>query len=199
MSFGKIVIAFFLLSGCAGTADVSKPSAFFEAYNIDRPTPSAVTYCSSHDCLVRNKLSLTTAQWQRITKSMRNSTDTPDQERENLALAVGEYEKIAGAISGTSGDLARTGFINSNQLDCIDESLNTTSLLVMLEEENLIKWHSLEGTVGRGGAFDWPHFATSLREKESANIFVLDSWFRDNGNPAVVLPLDVWKSGWNPL
>jgi len=187
-----------LLSACAGNEDIVKPSAFFIKYNLEHPTPTAVTYCSSHGCLERADLSLTPVQWQQIIYSMRTPATDPAQERVNISIAMAEFEKIAGAKSGTSGDLARTGLNSTNQLDCIDESLNTTSLLVMLEEGNFIRWHSLGGTVERGGAFDWPHFAASLTEKGSQEIFVMDSWFRNNGKPAVVLPLDVWKAGWNP-
>src|SRR3546814_6495417 len=28
--------------------------------------------------------------------------------------------------------------------------------------------------------------------------YAVDSWFFDNGTPAVVLPLVVWRSGWDP-
>ncbi|MEH6402846.1 MAG: hypothetical protein V7750_05690 [Sneathiella sp.] len=189
---------FLFLSACAGNEEAVKPNAFFTKYNLQRPTPTAVTYCSSHGCLERETLSLTPAQWQHVTKSMREKASDPVQERVNISLAVAEYEKIAGKKSGTSGDRARTGLNNMNQLDCIDESINTTSLLVMMEEDNLIQWHSLAGTVGRGEAFDWPHFAPSLQETGSQEIFVMDSWFRNNGKPAVVLPLQVWKAGWNP-
>jgi len=196
--FLGLIASVFLVSACAGNEDVVKPNAFLTQYNLQRPTPIAVTYCSAHGCLERDKLSLTSAQWLQVTKGMRKPAIGPVQERMNISVAVAEYEKIAGTKSNTSNDLARTGINNANQLDCIDESLNTTSLLVMLVEENLIQWHSLSGTFGRGEAFDWPHYAPSLQEKGSQKIFIVDSWFRNNGKPAVVLPLQVWKAGWNP-
>jgi hypothetical protein len=36
-----------------------------------------------------------------------------------------------------------------------------------------------------------------LADGEAAR-FVVDSWFVDNGQPAVILPLDEWKKGAGP-
>lgn len=192
------ILGMLFLGGCAGDRQVSKPDAFLAEYNISRPKPTAITYCSQHGCLKRDELSLSEVDWNKIKRIMSRAAKTPSEERQNISKSVAAYEKIAGAAFGTSADRGRTGLDNSKQLDCIDESLNTTSLLLLLQDEQLINWHSIEGTVGRGGAFDWPHFATSLREKTSGEIYVVDSWFRDNGVAADILPLAKWKSGWNP-
>lgn len=193
-----VILGLLFLAGCAGDRQVSKPGAFLAGYNISHPQPTAITYCSHHGCLKRDELSLSDVDWNKIKQTMSMAAKTPAEERHNISKSVAEFEKIAGAAFGTSADKGRTGLDNSKQLDCIDESLNTTTLLLLLHDEQLIKWHSIEGTVGRGGAFDWPHFATSLREKGSKEIYVVDSWFRDNGVAADVLPLSEWKKGWNP-
>ena len=187
-----------LMAGCAGDQETIKPEAFLQQYQLSRPQISAVTYCSSHDCLERTEISLTEAEWKRISGWVEALAKDAGEEREKLAQAVAEYEKIAAAKAGTSGDKARTGMNSDRQLDCIDESLNTTSILLLLQEKGFIGYHSLNGTEGRGEAFDWPHFATSLRETKSGDIYVIDSWFRDNGEKADILSLADWKRGWNP-
>ncbi len=186
------------LGGCAGNQETIKPEAFLAQYNLALPSVTAMTYCSSHDCLERTDLSLSEEEWGAISQTLSTPPQTSAEERVALSKAVAFYEKIAAAKAGTSGDRARTGLNNNRQLDCIDESLNTTTLLLLLKDKGLIRYHSLSGTEGRGSSFDWPHFATSLKEKQSGDIYILDSWFRDNGQPADVLPLAVWKDGWNP-
>ncbi len=193
-----VVLGLLLLGGCAGNRQVSKPDAFLAEYKISRPTPTAITYCSHHGCLKRDELSLSEVEWSKVRQAVSIAAKTPAEERKNISKSVAAYEKIAGAAFGTSADKGRTGLNNSKQLDCIDESLNTTTLLLLLQDEKLIKWHSINGTVGRGGAFDWPHFSASLRENGSREIYVIDSWFRNNGVAADVLPLAKWKEGWNP-
>ncbi len=187
-----------LIAGCAGDQGTINADAFLKQYELSRPQISAVTYCSSHDCLQRTEISLTEAEWKRISGWVGTPAKDAAKERDLLAHAVAEYEKIAAVKAGTSGDKARTGLNNNRQLDCIDESLNTTSILLLLQEKGFIAYHSLNGTEGRGQAFDWPHFAASLRETKSGAIYVIDSWFRDNGEKADILSLADWKRGWNP-
>jgi hypothetical protein len=45
------------------------------------------------------------------------------------------------------------------------------------------------------------HWSAVIEEKKTsgeAERFVVDSWFVDNGQPAVILPLAEWKQGAGP-
>ena len=47
------------------------------------------------------------------------------------------------------------------------------------------------------------HYSAAIEEKtlDSAQVpaqFVVDSWFVDNGKPAVILPLEEWNKGAGP-
>lgn len=194
--------AFFLpvivLAGCAGDQQRVKPSDFLENYSLAEPSITAIIHCSEHDCVTRTSVSLEGETWRKLSSLFEIAPVSANAERRLLATAAGIYEQYAGKIAGTSQDRARTGINNTRQLDCIDETLNTTMLFMVLEKQGLIRFHTLEGTVGRGEAFDWPHFALSLAEKNGGKQFVLDSWFRPNGQPADILTLEEWKKGWNP-
>lgn len=187
-----------VLVGCAGDQERIKPADFLKNYNLAEPSLTAMTYCSEHDCVTRTPVSLEGGVWKKITNLFQTMPASAEEERQLLAMAVGLYEEHAGQIAGTSQDKPRTGINSSRQLDCIDETLNTTMFFMVLKKEGLIRFHTLEGTVGRGDAFDWPHFALSLAEKEGSKQFVLDTWFRPNGQPADILTLAEWKKGWNP-
>jgi Tfp pilus assembly protein PilN len=84
-------------------------------------------------------------------------------------------------------------------MDCIDHSTSTTRLLQMLEAYGFLRWHQVSEIDVRNWAFVFPaHYSAVIEEKASAARFVVDSWFVDNGQPAVILPLGEWKKGAGP-
>ena len=54
--------------------------------------------------------------------------------------------------------------------------------------------------VGRNGAgkSTLMRILAGLTEADDGERFVVDSWFVNNGEPAVILPLDEWKKGAGP-
>jgi hypothetical protein len=43
-----------------------------------------------------------------------------------------------------------------------------------------------------------PHTTAVIRDIENRQDYVVDSWFFDNGERPVIMPLEEWKSGWSP-
>jgi hypothetical protein len=116
-------------------------------------------------------------------------------------MAIALIEFIVGDLAGTSeekgGDLAGLGL--PGQQDCIDESVNTSLYLTLLENIGLMRFHTVEDRVTRGYfIFGYPHTTAVIRETKSGQEYVVDSWFFDNGKPPVIIPLDTWKDGWEP-
>jgi hypothetical protein len=86
-------------------------------------------------------------------------------------------------------------------MDCIDHSLSTTRLLKLLEARGSLRWHRVLEPEVRNWALVFPaHWSAAIEEKTGgeAQRFVVDSWFVDNGQPAVILPLAEWKEGAGP-
>lgn len=186
------------LVACVGDREQPAPSIFLANYDIDRPTREALTYCTEHGCQSREILKLADAEWARISDGFTSDNPDSNRERHHLAQAIAYYEILGGRATGTTGDAARTSFNNVNQLDCIDETINSMSLIMVLEDAGLLRHHSLGKPVGRGTWRDWPHFGVTIEDTASGEIFVVDSWLRKNGEPPYILPLSQWKSGWNP-
>ena len=44
-----------------------------------------------------------------------------------------------------------------------------------------------------------PHNTAVIIEKISGDEFVVDSWFFDNGTPPVIVPLESWLAGYDPI
>jgi len=187
----------FALSGCMASSG-GKPGSFLNAHSLSRPAPKSVTYCSEHGCRKRTRISLAGKNWSRIARKFKRRHSAAS-ERRAIASAMAIFEQVGGKASGSSADRARTQFNSDHQLDCIDEATNMTSLLVMLNTAGLLRHNKPVGPslrpVSNGNR--WPHYAGTVRDKKSGKLYVIDSWFRANGKPAVVVPYSKWKTGWS--
>ena len=164
---------------------------------------NAVPVCFHHGCESVERVTLTEEHWSRLAGYFNPPAETAALEREQIRLAVAEMERITGTLAGTSGDIGGDiGGIGTwdAQMDCIDESSNTTTYLTLFDQAGLLRWHSIEPVISRGYLFigGWPHYTARIRDKKTGEQWVVDSWFRDNGEPPDVLDLDTWKDGWKP-
>lgn len=70
---------------------------------------------------------------------------------------------------------------------------------VLRQAIGLLRFHHVEDTETRGGFLIFGrHSTAAIRDIASGKLYAVDSWFFDNGVPAVVLPLEVWQNGWRP-
>lgn len=164
---------------------------------------SAVPVCFHHGCESVKQVSLTNEHWDRVVRYFTPAAKNAADEREQIRMAIGEMEQVTGILAGTqgdiAGDLASFGTLDP-QMDCIDESSNTTTYLTLFEQAELLRWHTVEPRAQRGYLFigGWPHYTALVREKQTGRLWVIDSWFRDNGELPDVVDLDTWKDGWKP-
>lgn len=125
---------------------------------------------------------------------------TPRREREYLSLVIGKLYADAGRQSPISvdrgGNLADGG--EPGSMDCIDHSTTTTRFLQMIERRGDLRFHRVGEIVSRPFLLVSSHFAASIEDKVSGERFAVDSWFVDNGEPAVILPLVEWEDGGGP-
>ena len=167
---------------------------------ITDPNPARFNICYGHGCAHLAWVNLSAEQWQQVRMAFAKPADTAAEERTQIAAAVALLESIVGALTGTAGDKGGDweGLGLPGQMDCIDESINTTIYLRMLQKDDLIPRHSVADRATRWSIFSWPHTTAVITERESLERWAVDSWFLDNGEPPFVLPLAIWKSGWKP-
>jgi hypothetical protein len=168
---------------------------------ITDPTPTRFSVCLNHGCDTVRTVGLKPNQWTAVKALFRRPPATAEQERDRLKMAIALIEFIVGDLAGTSedkgGDLSGLGL--PGQQDCIDESVNTSLYLTLLEDVGLMRFHTVEDRATRGYfIFGFPHTTAVIREKKTGNEFAVDSWFFDNGIPPVIIPLELWKGGWQP-
>lgn len=194
------------LSACAAVPS-GQPhpyEGYLKQNELKLPDPDDFEHCRGYGCAIRDQVSLTPREWKKITAPFQKSRDA-ESERKAIAQAIGIFESIVGPKTGTADDVAGTfGKVGTFQLDCVDESINTTLYLAMLEKKSLLKYHTVSSPTTRTpftgmaqGRF-WPHRSAVIYETTTNSAYAVDSWFRDNGAPADIVAITAWLYGWGP-
>lgn len=172
---------------------------------ITDPSPRLFTVCHGNGCINLDYLSLTPDQWLSLQNAFLPMTHSAGEERERLRHAIQLMEIIVGHSTGTWRDKGGTFNGGDGQLDCIDESTNTSLYLVMFEKYGLMRMHTVEDRSTRGWFIGgWPHTTAVIAEitpsvsMERKLLWAVDSWFLDNGELPFILPLEEWEAGWMP-
>ena len=182
-------LALAILGGCV-LRQAGPPEAHFEKFSTKPPIADSVTICHAYTCQQQTPYTFSRADIAEIsaimTKVKRN--DSPFEERRAVAYAIAKMETDVGKKLGIK-DIAGMQFTASgdpSQMDCVDEATNTTSYLLVLERNGLIKRHTVERPFGKAAFNKWPHWAALIREKESGEEFTIDASASANGeNPTV--------------
>ena len=191
-----------LVTGCS----VTKPSESALS-NLSSSYPKdQVGYCFGHGCKNKGTIAIDESQWGEIQSLFTAKNLTPDAEREAIAIAIGRIENIAGDQNGTSVDKAGTFMsdVGKRQLDCIDEAVNASNFISLLQRDGLIKHHTLRQPILRSWVNGNILHATAVLEQvngpqsETVALWSVDSSFFKNGESATVSPLPQWQSGWVP-
>jgi hypothetical protein len=168
---------------------------------IREPDPGRFSVCFDHSCKTIVTRSFSGQEWQRITASLQTPASVAADERTAIALGIARMEQAVGEKTGTTGDKGGnlTGFGEQGQMDCIDESNNTTTYLKLLQLDGLLKFHEVRGRSTRFGLFaGMPHTTAVIRDIATRQDYAVDSWFFDNGELPVIMPLEEWETGWSP-
>ena len=186
-----------------------------------------LTVCFNYGCYAQADVSFSEVQLAEIKASLRAADAAAEREHLARALGrlyawAGAQSPIAADKGGNLADEAVYG-----RMDCIDHSLTTTRFLKMLEARGMLRYHQVEDRVLRSRFLLFQHYAAQIVEHEAAPRaqvgeavnnplqavasdaypadgarraarFAVDSWFFDNGHPAVILPLANWMSGEGP-
>jgi hypothetical protein len=195
-----------LADACLLAAAVLLPAAGVRAGTFPRdevitdPTPERFSVCYDFGCRSIAYVSFTAEEWAEIRVRFDAPAADAAAERERIREAIALFERITGERVGTKNDKGGTfGAAGEFQMDCVDETTNTTYYLRMLERQGLLRWHEVGEPAMRGWfLFGWPHMAATIVERRGAARWVVDSWFLDNGLPPFILPYELWRGGWNP-
>jgi hypothetical protein len=162
-----------------------------------------VSVCHNYGCQSQVAVRYTEGQLGQLRRMMFAAKDAA-AERGVLAVAIGRLYEWGGEQSDIAND--RGGNYDDDnvagRMDCIDHSTSTSRLLQLLVRRGYLRWHRVLEPQSRNFAGVIPvHWSAVIEEKNvegEQRRYVVDSWFVDNGKPAVVLPLEEWKKGAGP-
>jgi hypothetical protein len=202
-------IKVYLLSCCAVfTANISVGAAAtmtgvidvaYAEFSVAPPTPSTVFICHGFGCKYRAEWDLTANDRAKLTQILAAGRASPAAERKAIATVGAWFDRRIGPVSGTQNHVARAGakyMYDVHQFDCIDSSRNTTSLLLVLDQLKLLRYHDIDVPEARGFFLDGqpPHATAVLVEKTSGTKWSFDSWTVGYGQALEVMPLERWKA-----
>jgi hypothetical protein len=165
------------------------------------PTPAKFSACHGNSCRLRTEISLSAAEWAQVRALFDPPPADALAERHQIARATGLLEIFTGRQAGTLEDAPGMGvhWNPDSQLDCIDESTNSTGYLRMMAADGLIRFHDIGLPANRFIITAWgPSNTATIKERATGKVYAVDSYFRANGEAADIVPLDVWSAGWVP-
>jgi len=166
-----------------------------------KPVLENFKICHAGGCEAVETTGLSNDEWETIADLFQVAPETAEDERGLISLAIGLFETYVGVKTNTANDLGGTfsGFMVPGQLDCNDEAINSTTYMKLLTQAGFLKFHHVIDTKRRGYFLNrWPHSTAAIEDNATGEQFAVDSWFYDNGSPAVIIPLEQWKNGWKP-
>lgn len=181
----------------AGEID-SNAASFLQNLSLSVPNTRSVVFCHGFNCVFRTQIGFGPGDHARMSQMMAAGRASPDAERKAIARTEVWFEKRVAPETGTGKAKARSGGMtlggDPTQFDCIDATANTTSLLIVLDELGLLKFHRIDAPISRliaGG----PHFTAVIKDKKSGQGWTVDPWTHDHGELPDVWPVERWKSG----
>lgn len=201
ISITKLLVILALLAGCQTVS--TKPESYIAHYQDFPPAVERFQVCHDVDCENLTPVTLDSKAWNKLGDVFRQPAASARQERAQVRSAIALFENIIGPIAKTANDQPRNdsgGWVNSErQLDCIAETVNTTTYLLLLEQQGWLKWHRAGFPKHRGlFTLHAPHNTAVIREKSSGKEYAVDSWFHANGKKPEVVPINQWTSGYDP-
>lgn len=146
---------------------------------------------------------ITDEEWQGVLAHFDEAAPNAAAERDQMATAIADIEVITGKKANTSNDRPGAAifptYSTRGQLDCIDESHNTTVYLHFLAKEGVFRYHDVGEVAHRGMIIDrWFHNTATVVDRETGERYVIDTWFGANGDRADIIDVETWIGGWSP-
>jgi hypothetical protein len=172
--------------------------SWFESQGYVGPAGTRIIACHGYGCARRQAISVDGAWLSRASSLLKSGSASPEAERRALAQVISTYTAYLAASIGGKPDIpgspARMSGV-PGQMDCLDETANTTSLLLVLQEQGLLTYHKVEPPESRGFFLDgrYPHFTAIIAEKQTGEEWAVDPWRRAPGQWPEILPLVQWR------
>jgi hypothetical protein len=193
-------MAWALLPGVrpAVAVELSQPMSYlYSSVSINPPSATSMTICYGFVCRRRQILDFTPGDKAALTKILAAGHASAAAERVAVAKAVVWFDHRVGPVIGTDKRIANADFRyfdDKHNFDCWDTTRNTTSLLLVLQDWGLLKFHSVGDPHYRGNALvlQTPHNTAVLVDRAVHTEWVVDMWPRGYGQMPDVMTVEKW-------
>ncbi len=189
-----------LLAGCTHERD-GPTLGHFDDFGVKRPDGNVVNVCSAYGCKKQTRFRFTDADIAEMKSIMKKAAkdNSAAEERRAVAYTVGWIETRVGKEIGTDKDRPGMDFAASGdpaQQDCVDEATNTTAYMVVLQNNGLLKHHTVGTPFAKDqlwrGVSGWTHWTAVLKENDGGKKYAVDSWIYANGENPAIVEADKW-------
>jgi hypothetical protein len=202
-AFGNLAIGLmgwmlFATSVTARANELSAPqAALYSSVSIYPPSAKSMTVCYGFVCRRREILDFTPGDRSALTQILAAGRASAVAERAAVQKAVIWFDRRMGPVIGTNKRVANAdirAFDDKHNYDCWDTTRNTTSLLLVLQEWGLFKYHVVGDPHYRGNALvlQLPHNTAVLVERATKVEWVVDMWPKGYSQPPDVMTLAKW-------
>jgi hypothetical protein len=182
----------------AWAIELSPPvAALYTTVSIYPPSATSMTVCYGFVCRRREILDFTPADRKALTQILGAGRASAAAERAAVQKAVVWFDRRMGPVIGTNKRVPKADFRyfdDKHNYDCWDTTRNTTSLLLVLQEWGLLKFHTVGDPHYRGNALvlQTPHNTAVLIERATRIEWVVDMWPRGYLELPDVMPVEQW-------
>jgi hypothetical protein len=172
---------------------------FYDQQSMALPEAGRVIFCHGFTCAFRTEIGLSRADHARMASLMAAGRGSADAERKAIARTEVWFEKRVAPVTGTGKAKARSGGLaysgDPTQFDCIDATINTMSLLIVLDKLKLLRHHTLAAPISRLITGGGPHFTATVVDTKTRQGWTVDPWTHDHGELPDVWTVERWKAG----
>ena len=182
----------------ARAAGQDSNTAFLEKLSLDLEPGQMLTVCHGFGCTYRDPFTLTPERLGYLRRVL-GQPRSARGEREAIGRAVAWFDREGGRVASTVGRIAYASASTRSgpgQMDCIDLTANVTELLLVLERNQLLKFHRLGEQVSRGFIIDGrrPHTTPVILETAENREWAVDSWTKAYGELPDIMMIAEWRS-----
>jgi hypothetical protein len=198
------VAAALTLCACAQNANHLN-TVYLDRFATPDPTLAQFTVCHGFNCTERSHATLNIKQWRQVAAVFRPRAKNAQSERQQIAHGVALIERLVGPQTGTAAHqwthkdmLIYPNLGDTTQLDCVDESVNTWTYMMLMERGGLLHFHRVAQLANAGGLTDPFMRNTAVLQEIKGDYYAVDASLVDGGQPPIVMPLTTWMGKWPP-
>lgn len=186
----------------ADTATTPEPYAldpgiakWYRDRGATQPLTDRPVYCHGYGCEFQTPVPIDAAAVSALQRMFAGHQSNAAEERKAISEAVRWWERRASPLTGGpprqhGSDIGHAHHLGAT--DCIDEATNSTTILIVLEQRGLLKFHTVQRPASRGYIVN--AHSTAVIQEKGGEAWVVDMWMHDMGEAPDIMTLTRWYS-----